>query len=115
MCSWDRTASTLFEQRFPRDNRPRTRIVLDLPVLPGSRRLLGPGNVVAKGMPTDLSQGGVPDAQRRMWIDTVVLEEPVITATTALVRVDGPWRFPLPIGVSGESRASTTPDSTVGG
>jgi hypothetical protein len=77
------------------DNRPRTRIVLDLPGLPGSRHLLGPGHVVAQGMPTDLSQHGVPDAQRRMWIDTVVLEEPVVTATTALVRVDGPWRLPL--------------------
>jgi hypothetical protein len=30
-----------------------------------------------------------------MWLDTVVLEEPVITATTALIRVDGPWRLPL--------------------
>jgi hypothetical protein len=79
------------------DNPPRTRIVLDLPALPGSRHLLGPGNVVAQGMPTDLSQRGVPDAQRRMWIDTVVLEEPVITATAALVRVDGPWRLPLPV------------------
>jgi hypothetical protein len=62
---------------------------------PRSRHLLGPGNIVAQGMPTDISQRGVPDAQRCMWIDTVVLEEPVITATTALVRVDGPWRLPL--------------------
>lgn len=77
------------------DNPPRTRIVLDLPSLPGSRHLLGPGNVTAAGMRSDLSQRGVPDAQRRMWLDTVVLEEPVITATTALIRVDGPWRFPL--------------------
>ena len=77
------------------DSPPRTRIVLHLPALPGSRHLLGPGNVVARGMPTDLSQRGVPDAQGRMWIDTVVLEEPVLTAANALVRVDGPWRLPL--------------------
>lgn len=77
------------------DSPPRTRIVFDLPSLPGSRQLLGPGNVRAQGMRSDLSQRGVPDAQGRMWLDTVVLEEPVITATTALVRVDGPWRFPL--------------------
>jgi hypothetical protein len=79
------------------DNPPRTRIVLDLPALPGSRHLLGPGSVVAQGMPTDLSQRGIPDAQGRMWIDTVVLEEPVITVTTALIRVDGPWRLSLRI------------------
>jgi hypothetical protein len=77
------------------DNPPRTRIVLELPALPGSRHLLGPGHIVAQGMPSDLSQRGEPDLDLRMWIDTVLLEEPVVTMETALVRVDGPWRLPI--------------------
>jgi hypothetical protein len=77
------------------DNPPRTRIVLELPALPGSRHLLGPGRVTAHGMREDLSQRGAPDPDRRMWIDTVLLEEPFVTIETALVRVDGPWRLPI--------------------
>lgn len=77
------------------DSPPRTRIVLELPALPGSRHLLGPERVVAQGMPMDLSHRSEPDADRRMWIDTVVLEEPLITMATALIRADGPWILPI--------------------
>jgi hypothetical protein len=78
------------------DRPPRTRIVFQLPELGASRHLLGPGRLVAHGMRADMSTRGAPDDEQRMWIDTVIPDAPIVTLQDALVRVDGPWRLPIP-------------------
>lgn len=76
---------------------PRTRIVIQTlePVRP--RHLLGPGSLIARGMPADLSKRGEPDEQQLVWIDTIVPDEPIVTLSGAVVRIDGPWILPIPV------------------
>ena len=78
-------------------NPPRTRIVFQLLEPAGPRHFLGPGNLLAQGMPADLSFRGEPDEQQLMWMDTIIPDAPIVTLTNALVRVDGPWTLRLPL------------------
>jgi hypothetical protein len=79
------------------EDPPRTRIVFQAFEPAGARHFLGPGSLIARGMPADLSKRGEPDEQQLVWIDTIVPDEPIVTLRGAVVRIDGPWILPIPL------------------
>lgn len=79
-------------------NPPRTRIVFQLFEPAGPRHFLGPGRLVAQGMPADLmgaQHRGEPDERQLMWTDMIIPNAPIVTLADGLVRVDGPWTLRL--------------------
>jgi hypothetical protein len=76
-------------------NRGRRRIVFQLFEPAGPRHFLGPASLRTQGWPADHSFRGEPDERQQLWMDTIILDVPIVTLAGAVVRVDGPWTLDL--------------------
>jgi hypothetical protein len=74
----------------------RRRILLDVPEATSARRFIHPAFVqgAAAG---NYSWGGGPERGEPVWMECAVADPPIVTFHGAVVRIDGPWRLPIPL------------------
>ena len=74
----------------------RRRILLEIPEAASARHFVHPAWVrgAAAG---NYSWGGDPERGEPVWMDCAVADPPIVTFHGAVVRIDGPWRLPIPL------------------
>jgi hypothetical protein len=74
----------------------RRRILLEIPEAASAQHFVHPAWVqsVAAG---NYSWGGNPERGEPVWMDCAVADPPIVTFHGAVVRIEGPWRLPIPL------------------
>jgi hypothetical protein len=74
----------------------RRRILMEVPETASARRFVHPAWV--RGVAAaNYAWGGAPERGEPVWMDCAVADPPIVTFHAAVVRIEGPWRLPIPL------------------
>jgi hypothetical protein len=74
----------------------RRRILLEVPEAASTQNFVHPA-WVRRDPPGSYSFGGAPERGEPVWMDCAVADPPIVTFHGAVIRIDGPWRLPIPL------------------